>query len=238
MRVLVVVPDPGFEQIAEDVERLGIVGAGAQELDELRAGRGFHCIQMQIGYEQRGHLGYIVAMSSSFVVTRFAPSPSGELHLGNARTALFNFLLARAHGGRFVLRVEDTDSERTQERYVEGLYADLDWLELQWDDGPYRQSQRSQLYARHFEQLEQAGHVYPCFCTPLELDLSRRAQLAAGRPPRYAGTCRELSDAERAARSLGRTTRMVRGAAAAATDGGIARATGLPSPGATTVTRI
>ena len=101
VRVLVVVPDPGFEQIAEDVERLGIVGAGAQELDELRAGRGFHCIQMQIGYEQRGHLGYIVAMSSSFVVTRFAPSPSGELHLGNARTALFNFLLARAHGGRF-----------------------------------------------------------------------------------------------------------------------------------------
>jgi glutamyl-tRNA synthetase len=135
-------------------------------------------------------------MSTSFVVTRFAPSPSGELHLGNARTALFNFLLARAHGGRFVLRIEDTDLERAQERYVEALGTDLSWLGLHWDDGPYRQSQRAQLYERYFQQLERAQRVYACFCTPLELDLARRSQLAAGRPPRYAGTCRDLSAAE------------------------------------------
>jgi glutamyl-tRNA synthetase len=139
-------------------------------------------------------------MFTSFVVTRFAPSPSGELHLGNARTALFNFLLARAHGGRLVLRIEDTDIERTQERYVEALCTDLSWLGLNWDDGPYRQSQRAEVYARYFQQLEDAQRVYPCFCTPLELDLSRRSQLAAGRPPRYAGTCRELNAAQIAMR--------------------------------------
>jgi glutamyl-tRNA synthetase len=139
-------------------------------------------------------------MSTSFVVTRFAPSPSGELHLGNARTALFNFLLARAHGGSFVLRIEDTDIERTQERYVEALCTDLSWLGLHWDEGPYRQSQRAELYARYFQQLEQARRVYACFCTPLQLDVSRRSQLAAGRPPRYAGTCRDLSAAQVAVR--------------------------------------
>jgi glutamyl-tRNA synthetase len=139
-------------------------------------------------------------MSASFVVTRFAPSPSGELHLGNARTALFNFLLARAHQGRFVLRIEDTDAERTQERYVEALRTDMLWLGLSWDDGPFRQSLRGEIYAQYFAQLEREGRVYACYCTPLELDLSRRSQLAAGRPPRYAGTCRELSAAQIALR--------------------------------------
>jgi glutamyl-tRNA synthetase len=140
-------------------------------------------------------------MSAVSVVTRFAPSPSGELHLGNARTALFNWLLARAHGGRFVLRIEDTDPERTQERYVEALGTDLQWLGLAWDDGPYRQSERAGLYAQYFEQLESRQLVYPCFCTPLELELSRRSQLSSGRPPRYAGTCRDLSAAQIAARA-------------------------------------
>jgi glutamyl-tRNA synthetase len=142
------------------------------------------------------------------VVTRFAPSPSGELHLGNARTALFNFLFARRHGGRFVLRIEDTDAGRSQEVFVSALAADLAWLGLHWDEGPdrpgphapYRQSQRSALYQPYFEQLERTHRAYPCFCTGLELELSRRAQLAAGRPPRYAGTCRQLSAAESAAR--------------------------------------
>jgi glutamyl-tRNA synthetase len=147
-------------------------------------------------------------MSASPVVTRFAPSPSGELHLGNARMALFNYLLARARGGRFVLRIEDTDAERTQERFVEALCNDLSWLGLHWDEGPdrpgphapYRQSQRGSIYQRYFEQLERSRWIYPCFCTPLELDMSRRAQLAAGRPPRYAGTCRDLSEQEIAQR--------------------------------------
>ena len=147
-------------------------------------------------------------MSEDTVVTRFAPSPSGALHLGNARTALFNYLLARRYEGRFVLRIEDTDALRTQEAMVSALCADLAWLGLDWDEGPdrpgphgpYRQSQRTALYQQYFEQLESERLAYPCFCSSLELDLARRAQLAAGRPPRYAGTCRDLSTAERALR--------------------------------------
>jgi glutamyl-tRNA synthetase len=142
-------------------------------------------------------------------VTRFAPSPSGELHLGNARTALFNLLLARHGGGRMLLRIEDTDAERSTQAHTAALLDDLRWLGIEWDAGPdhedargpYRQSQRGALYARFFAQLEQQGAVYPCFCSPLELELSRRAQLAAGRPPRYAGTCRALSAGERVQRA-------------------------------------
>jgi len=142
------------------------------------------------------------------VVTRFAPSPTGELHLGNARTALFNLLLARHAGGRLLLRIEDTDSERSLEAHTQGLMADLRWLGIEWDAGPdhedergpYRQSQRAALYAQDFAALERTGAVYPCFCTALELELARRAQLAAGRAPRYAGTCRDLPAAERARR--------------------------------------
>jgi glutamyl-tRNA synthetase len=147
-------------------------------------------------------------MSEGTVVTRFAPSPSGALHLGNARTALFNFLLARRYGGRFVLRIEDTDLQRSHEDMVSALCADLAWLGLQWDEGPqregahgpYRQSQRAAIYQPYLERLQSERLAYPCFCSNLQLDLSRRAQLAAGRPPRYAGTCRELSATERAAR--------------------------------------
>ncbi|HEY2036951.1 MAG TPA: glutamate--tRNA ligase [Steroidobacteraceae bacterium] len=141
-------------------------------------------------------------------VTRFAPSPTGELHLGNARTALFNYLLARRAGGRFLLRIEDTDAQRSQESYLAAVLADLRWLGLDWDAGPgreddrgpYRQSQRGALYARFFAALELQNAVYPCFCTPLELEAARRAQLGAGRPPRYAGTCRELSAEQRRAK--------------------------------------
>jgi len=142
------------------------------------------------------------------VITRFAPSPTGELHLGNARTALFNQLLARRAGGRFLLRIEDTDSERSQDAHARALLAELAWLGIEWDAGPdrddgrgpYRQSERGALYGQELAALERTGAVYPCFCTPLELSLSRRAQLAAGRPPRYAGTCRDLPAAERARR--------------------------------------
>src|SRR5882762_2303969 len=152
--------------------------------------------------------------------TRFAPSPTGELHLGNARTALFNFLLAhpglahsglaRHQAGRFLLRIEDTDTERSREQHTEALIADLRWLGMNWDAGPdhedargpYLQSQRGALYNRHFAELEKRGAVYPCFCTPLELEASRRAQLASGRPPRYAGTCRDLSADQRHKKGL------------------------------------
>jgi glutamyl-tRNA synthetase len=148
------------------------------------------------------------------ITTRFAPSPTGELHLGNARTALFSWLFARHHGGRFVLRIEDTDTERSKETFTAALMADLRWLGLEWDAGPgvpdaspesasveYRQSRRGPIYARHSAALDARGLTYPCYCTPLELDLSRKAQLAAGRPPRYAGTCRELSAEARVRKS-------------------------------------
>jgi nondiscriminating glutamyl-tRNA synthetase len=140
--------------------------------------------------------------------TRFAPSPTGELHLGNARTALFNLLLARRSGGRFILRIEDTDAERSRQAHTAALMQDLRWLEIEWDAGPdredargpYRQSERTAIYAHYFDLLEREGAVYPCFCSPLELEISRKAQLAAGRPPRYAGTCRGLSSEARASK--------------------------------------
>jgi glutamyl-tRNA synthetase len=139
------------------------------------------------------------------VVTRFAPSPTGEVHLGNARTALFNFLLARHGGGRFILRIEDTDAERSREEHTAAVLEDLRWLGIEWDagpdhedeHGPYRQSQRASIYKRYFDALERSGAVYPCYCSPLELEVSRKAQLAAGRPPRYGGTCRSLSAVQR-----------------------------------------
>ncbi len=142
--------------------------------------------------------------------TRFAPSPTGELHLGNARTALFNYLLARHRSGRFLLRIEDTDAERSKEPHTAALIEDLKWLGMSWEagpdredaQGPYRQSQRRAFYDRYFAELEKRSAVYPCYCTPLELEVARRAQLAAGRPPRYAGTCRELSAEQRDKKSL------------------------------------
>lgn len=141
-------------------------------------------------------------------VTRFAPSPTGSLHLGNARTALFNHLMARRLGGHFVLRIEDTDRERSTEEFLHQLLADLGWLGLDWDlpadageGGVVRQSHRTAIYADYFRRLETEGSTYPCFCSAVELEVSRRAQLAAGRPPRYAGTCRELTSEERAERS-------------------------------------
>ncbi len=143
-------------------------------------------------------------MNAAAVVTRFAPSPSGELHLGNVRTALFNLLLARRLGGRFLLRIEDTDAARTTDEHVAALERDLTWLGLAWDEGPlrdggtgpYRQSQRGGIYAPLLARLEGGAAAYPCFCSSQELELSRRAQLTAGRPPRYAGTCAQLDARE------------------------------------------
>jgi len=151
-------------------------------------------------------------------VTRFAPSPTGDLHLGNARTALFNLLLARHTQGSFVLRIEDTDAERSRDEFLARQLDDLNWLGLAWDRGPeredergpYRQSQRTALYERYFRTLEQQGLLYECFCTELELTLARRAQLASGRPPRYAGTCRGLSAEQRAARRAAGATATLR----------------------------
>jgi glutamyl-tRNA synthetase len=142
------------------------------------------------------------------VITRFAPSPTGSLHLGNVRTALFSHLWARKTGGRFILRIEDTDSERSQERFRDQLIADMRWLGLEWDEGPdvggpsgpYVQAQRGEFYRGLYERLSLEGRVYKCYCTAEELELSRKLQRMAGKPPRYAGTCRALTAAQRAER--------------------------------------
>jgi glutamyl-tRNA synthetase len=145
---------------------------------------------------------------SSPVITRFAPSPTGSLHLGNARTAFFSHLWARKAGGRFILRIEDTDVERSEGRHLDQLLIDLGWLGLDWDEGPdvggpsgpYAQSERGAFYRELFARLERGGEAYPCYCTALDLELSRKLQRMAGKPPRYAGTCRHLTGAERAER--------------------------------------
>ena len=133
----------------------------------------------------------------SEVRVRFAPSPTGYLHVGGARTALFNWLLARRQGGVFILRIEDTDLERSTEEMVEGILDGLRWLGLNWDEGPYRQSERLERYREAAQQLLQGGHAYPCFCTPEELKARRAAAEASGRPWMYDGVCRRLSQVER-----------------------------------------
>ncbi|MGA7523242.1 MAG: glutamate--tRNA ligase [Acidobacteriaceae bacterium] len=124
---------------------------------------------------------------------RFAPSPTGYLHVGGARTALFNWLFARHFGGTFILRIEDTDFERSSQAMVEGILEGMRWIGLDWDEGPFFQSQRLPLYQAAAEKLVAAGHAYSCFCTKEELE-QRRAQAAAGgRPPMYDRRCRTLA---------------------------------------------
>jgi glutamyl-tRNA synthetase/nondiscriminating glutamyl-tRNA synthetase len=135
---------------------------------------------------------------------RFAPSPTGALHVGNARTALFNWLLARGHDGTFVLRIEDTDAERSTKQSEASILEDLRWLGLEWDEGPdvggpcgpYRQSERLHLYTSYANELLAAGHAYYCFCTAQKLEDDRRRMLEEGKPPRYAGTCRSIGPDE------------------------------------------
>ncbi|WP_297056095.1 glutamate--tRNA ligase [Thermosulfurimonas sp.] len=127
----------------------------------------------------------------SAVKTRFPPSPTGHLHLGGARTALFNWLFARHHQGSFVLRFEDTDRERSRQEYVDSIREALEWLGLEWDEGPYFQSERLDLYREYAHKLYQSGHAYYCECPPEELERKRKEALASGRKPGYDGTCRE-----------------------------------------------
>ena len=130
-------------------------------------------------------------------VTRFAPSPTGNLHIGNIRTAILSWMCARHAGGRFVLRIDDTDRERSEERFVDTIHADLAWLGLT-PDAAVRQSERFALYEKRFQELRRAGRVYPAYETTQELDLKRKVQLARGLPPIYDRSALALSDAERA----------------------------------------
>ncbi len=138
---------------------------------------------------------------------RIAPAPTGYLHVGNARTALFNFLFARHHGGVFVLRIEDTDRKRSTDEAIGIVIDSLRWLEIGWDEGPevggpygpYRQTERLDLYRSVTDRFLKQGHAYPCYDTKEELEERRRAALARGEPPGYDGRCRHLTAAERAA---------------------------------------
>lgn len=134
--------------------------------------------------------------------SRFCPSPTGLMHLGNARTALFNALLAKratlkGNQGVFLLRIEDTDSARSSAHYTQALQEDLHWLGIDWQEGPYLQSERHAIYDRYYKQLEESGHAYPCFCSDEKLALVRKKLISQNRPPRYDGACRGLTETER-----------------------------------------
>jgi len=142
---------------------------------------------------------------------RFAPSPTGQLHVGNVRTAIFNWLLARGGNGTFILRIEDTDVERSTVESEASILRDLRWLGLDWDEGPdvggpagpYRQSERLHLYASYAQELLNGGHAYYCFCSKEQLEADRQTALAEGRTPGYAGTCRRITPEEARVRIAG-----------------------------------
>ncbi|NLT94076.1 MAG: glutamate--tRNA ligase, partial [Clostridia bacterium] len=135
------------------------------------------------------------------IKVRFAPSPTGPLHIGGARSALFNYLLARRHGGKMVLRIEDTDLERSSRESEENIIESLKWLGLDWDEGPdvggefgpYRQTERLKIYAEVAQKLIEQGQAYRCYCTEEELEEQRQAFIAKGELPRYSGCCRNLT---------------------------------------------
>ena len=127
---------------------------------------------------------------SQEIRTRFAPSPTGQLHIGGVRTALFSWLHARHFGGKFILRIEDTDAERSTDDNTKQILASMEWLGLDWDEGPFFQSQRLDLYKSHIQKLIDEGNAYWCECTPDNLEKKRSQALAEGKKPKYDGTCR------------------------------------------------
>ncbi len=127
------------------------------------------------------------------VRVRFAPSPTGHLHIGGARTALFNYLFARRNNGKFILRIEDTDRTRSTEEYIEAIIEGMEWLKLEWDEGPFRQTDRFDVYRSFVDKLLKEGKAYYCCCSPEELEQRRKEALAQGKSPKYDGRCRNLT---------------------------------------------
>ena len=136
----------------------------------------------------------------SEIITRFPPSPTGHLHIGGARTALFNWLFSRKNGGKFILRIEDTDRERSKQEYTDSILDSMSWLGLDWDEGPQYQSQRMDIYREHVQTLLDNGKAYWCHCRAEEVEAKRKAAMEAGKKPMYDGTCRDknLGPAENA----------------------------------------
>ena len=131
---------------------------------------------------------------SEIIKVRFAPSPTGFLHIGGVRTALFNWLFARHHGGKFILRIEDTDISRSTEESIQEILESMRWLGLDWDEGPFRQTERQEIYTKKIMHLLSTGKAYHCYCTPEELDQKRNDAQKAGLKPKYDGTCRKRTD--------------------------------------------
>jgi glutamyl-tRNA synthetase len=131
-------------------------------------------------------------MNQEKIVTRFPPSPTGYLHIGGARTALFNWLFTRQKGGKFVLRIEDTDKARSSDETTKAIIESMEWLGLDWDEGPYFQSQRYDIHNAFIERLLSTGQAYHCHCSPDELERGRKAAMAKGLKPKYTGKCRDL----------------------------------------------
>jgi glutamyl-tRNA synthetase len=131
---------------------------------------------------------------SDSIRVRFAPSPTGHLHIGGARTALFNWLFARHNDGTFILRIEDTDTTRSTEEYIEAIMEGMNWLNLGWDEGPFRQTGRFDIYRSYVDRLLSEGKAYRCYCTAEELEQRRQQALAEGRPPKYDGRCRHITE--------------------------------------------
>src|SRR3989344_5960565 len=143
---------------------------------------------------------YMSSKTKAPVRVRIAPSPTGYMHIGTVRTALFNWLFAKQHGGDFVLRIEDTDLERSKKEYEEDLIDNLKWLGLTWDESPIRQTDRLDIYEKYLGRLLEEGKAYYCFCSKEQLEMERQAMLAQGFAPKYSGRCRTIGIAEAAAR--------------------------------------
>jgi glutamyl-tRNA synthetase len=126
---------------------------------------------------------------------RFAPSPTGFLHIGGARTALFNWLYARHNDGVFILRIEDTDKERSTDKYIQAILDGMKWLGLDWDEGPFRQTDRFDIYKRYIDKLLKEGKAYYCYCSPEELEAARKEAMKEGRALKYSGKCRNADKA-------------------------------------------
>jgi glutamyl-tRNA synthetase len=127
------------------------------------------------------------------VRVRFAPSPTGHLHIGGARTALFNWLFARHHKGTFILRIEDTDRSRSTDGFIQSIIEGMEWLNLDWDEGPYRQTERIEIYRNYADRLVQEGKAYHCYCSPEVLEQKRKDAMSRGESPKYDGCCRKLN---------------------------------------------
>ncbi|MBF0573551.1 MAG: glutamate--tRNA ligase [Desulfamplus sp.] len=143
------------------------------------------------------------------IITRFPPSPTGYLHIGGARTALFNWLYARQKGGRFVLRIEDTDEARSTKESVDAIFESLEWLGIDWDEGPYFQTQRYDIYKDYINKLVESGHAYYCDCSPEEVEAMREEARATGKKPMYNGKCRELNKKPNSGSKDGKSPNMV-----------------------------